>query len=225
MNINTISQTYTFFGNFSKLNNKEDALKAKFEGYTCQVGKEKLPNGIEVNVYRFSNVNKAVTIHTYRIDFEYGYNSPECNTQEFISHAEKCAKLIAEVDTLKGQRIAYSNVEFIENLEGKVISKANQLFNIAGVFGSDSDELNVRVNHKKEINGEIYNSVLIMQDGNVTNKQTNVQTQAMFINKDINTLIQNREERFNLNDTVKYLSDMIIEANEHTNALINKIED
>ncbi len=225
MNINTISQTYTFFGNFSKLNNKEDALKAKFEGYTCQVGKEKLPNGIEVNVYRFSNVNKAVTIHTYRIDFEYGYNSPECNTQEFISHAEKCTKLIAEVDTLKGQRIAYSNVEFIENLEGKVISKANQLFNIAGVFGADSDELNVRVNHKKEINGEIYNSVLIMQDGNVTNKQTNVQTQAMFINKDINTLIQNREERFNLNDTVKYLSDMILEANEHTNALISKIED
>lgn len=225
MNINTISQTYTFFGNFSKLNNKEDALKTKFEGYTCQIGKEKLPNGIDVNVFRFANVNKAVTIHTYRIDFEYGYNSPECNTQEFISHAEKCAKLLSEVDTLKGQRIAYSNVEFIENNEGKVISKANQLFNIASVFGSDSDELNIRVNHKKEINGEVYNSVLIMQDGNVTNKQTNVQTQAMFINKDINTLIQNREERFNLNDTVKYLSDMILEANEHTNALISKIED
>lgn len=62
-----------------------------------------------------------------------------------------------------------------------------------------------------------------MQDGKVTNNNTHEETKAVFINKDINTLITNREERFNLNDTVKYLGDMVLEANSRTKQLLDSI--
>lgn len=62
-----------------------------------------------------------------------------------------------------------------------------------------------------------------MQDGKVTNNNTHEETKAVFINKDINTLITNREERFNLNDTVKYLGDMVLEANSRTKQLLESI--
>lgn len=223
MKIQTISQTYTYFGNFSKLNTKEADLRKVFEGYTAQVGKEKLPNGVEVNIYRFIKDNTAVTIHAYRIDCEYGYNNPECSSEKFIAYAEEATKKIASVESLKGQRIAYSNVEFVENGDGSVLRNSNKAFNIANVYGEDAVELNVRVNHIKDINGEKYNSVVVMQDGKVTNNNTHEETKAVFINKDINTLITNREERFNLNDTVKYLGDMVLEANSRTKQLLESI--
>ena len=106
-----------------------------------------------------------------------------------------------------------------------MLNKANTLFNVKNVYGSDANELNIRVNHVKNIGTETFNSVLIFQDGQVTNNQTKVQTKAMFINKDINTLVSNREERFTLKDTVKYLSDMMLESKERTNNLISKLGD
>jgi hypothetical protein len=223
MKVQTISQTYTYFGNFSKLNSKDAELRKAFEGYNVQTGKEKLPNGVEVNVFRFIKENTAVTIHAYRIDCEYGYNNPECSSEKFIAYAEDATKKIATIENLKGQRIAYSNVEFVENNDGAILKNSNKAFNIAGVYGEDACELNVRVNHIKEINGEKYNSVVVMQDGKVTNNSTHEENKAVFINKDINTLIVNREERFSLENTASYLGDMILEANSRTKQLLDCI--
>lgn len=223
MKVQTISQTYTYFGNFSKLNSKDAELRKAFEGYNVQTGKEKLPNGVEVNVFRFIKENTAVTIHAYRIDCEYGYNNPECSSEKFIAYAEDATKKIATIENLKGQRIAYSNVEFVENNDGAILKNSNKAFNIAGVYGEDACELNVRVNHIKEINGEKYNSVVVMQDGKVTNNSTHEENKAVFINKDINTLIVNREERFSLESTASYLGDMILEANSRTKQLLDCI--
>lgn len=223
MKVQTISQTYTYFGNFSKLNSKDAELRKAFEGYNVQTGKEKLPNGVEVNVFRFVKENTAVTIHAYRIDCEYGYNNPECSSEKFIAYAEDATKKIATIENLKGQRIAYSNVEFVENNDGAILKNSNKAFNIAGVYGEDACELNVRVNHIKEINGEKYNSVVVMQDGKVTNNSTHEENKAVFINKDINTLIVNREERFSLENTASYLGDMILEANSRTKQLLDCI--
>lgn len=223
MKVQTISQTYTYFGNFSKLNSKDAELRKAFDGYNVQTGKEKLPNGVEVNVFRFIKENTAVTIHAYRIDCEYGYNNPECSSEKFIAYAEDATKKIATIENLKGQRIAYSNVEFVENNDGAILKNSNKAFNIAGVYGEDACELNVRVNHIKEINGEKYNSVVVMQDGKVTNNSTHEENKAVFINKDINTLIVNREERFSLENTASYLGDMILEANSRTKQLLDCI--
>lgn len=223
MKVQTISQTYTYFGNFSKLNSKDAELRKAFEGYNVQTGKEKLPNGVEVNVFRFIKENTAVTIHAYRIDCEYGYNNPECSSEKFIAYAEDATKKIATIENLKGQRIAYSNVEFVENNDGAILKNSNKAFNIAGIYGEDACELNVRVNHIKEINGEKYNSVVVMQDGKVTNNSTHEENKAVFINKDINTLIVNREERFSLENTASYLGDMILEANSRTKQLLDCI--
>lgn len=223
MKVQTISQTYTYFGNFSKLNSKDAELRKAFEGYNVQTGKEKLPNGVEVNVFRFIKENTAVTIHAYRIDCEYGYNNPECSSEKFIAYAEDATKKIATIENLKGQRIAYSNVEFVENNDGAILKNSNKAFNIAGVYGEDACELNVRVNHIKEINGEKYNSVVVMQDGKVTNNSTHEENKAVFINKDINTIIVNREERFSLENTASYLGDMILEANSRTKQLLDCI--
>lgn len=223
MKVTTISNTYSYFGNFSKLNNLKNELQGALSGYVFQEGKENLPNGVQVNVYRFSNANSAIVIRAYRIDFEFGFNGTE-SEEDFIKFASESAEKINQVLGVKGQRIAFSSIEFISNEENSVLNKANKLFNIADVYGSDANELNIRVNHVKNIGNETFNSVLIFQDGQVTNNQTKVQTKAMFLNKDINTLVNNREERFTLKDTVKYLSDMMLEAKERTNTIVSKLE-
>lgn len=224
MTVTTISNTYSYFGNFSKLNNLKNELQGAFTDYVCQEGKENLPNGVQTNVYRFSKTNTAVVIRAYRIDFEFGFNGTE-SEEDFIKFASEAANKINQVLGVKGQRIAFSCVEFVNNDDDVVLNKANTLFNVKNVYGSDANELNIRVNHVKNIGTEAFNSVLIFQDGQVTNNQTKVQTKAMFINKDINTLVSNREERFTLKDTVKYLSDMMLESKERTNNLISKLGD
>ncbi len=222
MKLTTISNTYSFFGNFSKLNNLKGEIQKAFEGYTFQEGKENLPNGVQANVYRASNVNKAVVIRAFRIDFEFGFNDTETE-QDFISFVEDAAAKINLVLGVKGNRIAFSSVEFINNDENVALNKANELFNIASVYGAPANELNIRVNHVKTIGEETFNSVLIFQDGQVTNNKTGEKTKALFINKDINTLVTNQAERFTLKDTEKYLSDMMLESKERTNNLVDKI--
>lgn len=224
MGVTTISETFTFFGDFLMLDGKVEELKKQFVGFTYLTCKEKLPNnGGEANIHQFRTANKSVTIRAYRIDFEYGHNSPQCDFSQFTSFVMDAVQSFSAVADLKGHRIAYSNVEFVENSKGAVKEKANKLFNIPDVFGSCSEEIHVRVNHKTTIDGEIYNSVVDMQDGSVTNKQTGSRVEAIFINKDINTLNTDTQARFDLLDAVDYVCAMYREACNRTGKLLKKL--
>lgn len=223
MKVNTISNTFSYFGNFSKAINKENELKKALSDYQCHEGADTLPNGIQAKAYRFVRENFAITLRAFRLDIEYGYNSEECSIEKFMEYADQVAKILLTVDSFKGQRIAYSCVQFVENKDGKLVANCNKKFNVEGVFGATAQEFNLRVNHVHQIGNEEFNSIVVIQDGQVTNNATKERTSALFINKDINTLLNNTAERFTLADTQKYLGDMILEANDRTNTLLNAI--
>lgn len=223
MGVTTISETFVFFGNCQILDSKVDALKNGFIGYTYRVVKEKLSNGSEANIHVFHNVNKRVTIRAYRIDFEYGHNSPQCDFSGFTSFVVDAIQIISAVADLRAHRVGYNNVEFVEDVKGKIKSATDKLFNFPRVFGSNAAEIKIRLNHKTKIDGEIYNSVITIEDGSVTDNNTKVESSAMFINKDINTLIDNNNVRFDLLDSVDYICNMYRESNNHTSKLLKKL--
>lgn len=219
-----IKSTFSLFGNFSKIVTREADLQKAFADYKFQSGQETLPNGMPAKVYHFVNEHKAVTIHAYRIDFDFGYPNDNITTADFQAHCEEAANTLAKVDTIKANRIAYNSIEFIDNPEGSVVAKCNELFNIANVFGSPAKEFNLRVNHVKTINGEEFNSVLILQDGAVTHNVTKENKQVLFVNKDINTLINHQEPRFTLNKVDSYVGDLLLEAADRNNTFFNAVE-
>lgn len=224
MKVNTISNTFTLFGNFSKLLNRQNDLIKAFEAYENHVGEEQLPNGVPAKVYRFRNANTMITLRAFRIDVEFGYLNQEQTTEEFQSFVESVAQTIYKVDTVTGNRIAFSCVEFVEDPDRVVVDKLNEMFSVANVFGSAASEVNIRFNHVHSIGNEEYNSIILIQDGQVTNRQTQVQTKTVFINKDVNTVISNTQNRFRLNDVSTYLPDMIMESKERTNVILSKLD-
>ncbi len=223
MNIITISNTYTFFGNFSELVQLDKELVAVFEGWKLQTGKETLSNGVQSNMFRFSNGNKTITLKAARMDFVLGFSKGD-SEEGFIKFVCDAADKVNSVLGVKGQRIAFSCVEFVEDNARKVLKKLNDLFNVHGVYGTAANELNVRVNHIKKIKDETYNSIVVIQDGQVTNNQTKEKIGAIFINKDVNTIVSNTEERFYLKKTSKYLPIMMSESKVRTKDLLAKLE-
>lgn len=224
MGVTTISETFTFFGDFLMLDSKVEELKKQFVGFTYQTGKEKLPNnGSEANIHVFRTANKRVAIRAYRIDFEYGHNSPQCDFSQFVSFVVDAVQMLSAVADLKGHRVAYSNVEFVKDVKGTLKAKTSKLFNFTRVFGSEADEIKIRLNNKTKIDGEIYNSVITVQNDVVTNKDTKVESRAIFINKDINTLNTNTQVRFDLLDAVDYVCVMYREACNRTGKLLKKL--
>lgn len=223
MKHNIIKSTFSLFGNFSKLNSREADLKQAFSAYKAQVSQETLQNGMPAKVYHFVNGNKAVIIRAYRIDFDFGYPTDDVTTSDFQQHCDEASKVLASVDTIKATRIAYNSVEFIANDNGSTVAKCNEVFNISNAFGEAAKEFNLRVNHIKHIGNEDFNSVLVIQDGAVTHNVTKEQRQVLFVNKDINTLINNNEPRFTLDKVSSYVGDLLLESEDRLNTFLKAI--
>lgn len=219
----TIKSTFSLFGNFSKLNNRESDIRRVFDGYQIVVQQENLPNGVPAKVYRGINSNVAFTIRAYRIDIEFGFINDTITVADFIENCKTVADTMTSIDTIRGNRIAYNSVDFVVN-DGDLVPLCNKIFNVEEVFGGQAKEINLRVNHIKVINGEEMNSVFIIQDGAVTHNQTKEKLNALFLNKDINTVAQNTTVRFDLKDVDKYLSDFVLEAEDRNKTFLSKLK-
>lgn len=223
METKTIKSTFTIFGNFSKINKRESELKKVFSDYQSRIGQETLPNGVAAKVYQFVNGNVGILIRAYRIDFEYGFQNESSTFEEMKNTFVDNSKKLLVLDSIKGTRIAYSDVQFVDNTNNVFSDKCNEAFNISNIFGSAAKELNVRVNHVKNILGEDFNSVLMMQDGTVSHNVTKEKLSAVFINHDINSIFDNQAVRFSLDNIEQYIDELVKEASERTETFVNKI--
>ena len=107
------------------------------------------------------------------------------------------------------------------------MKKFNEAFNVANIFGSNGDELQLRVNNITEVSGETTNAVTVIQNGAVQKKTQGETTpqareEVIFVNNDINSSAFSREPRFTWDASLKLLSDYIMLAKERTEKVINK---
>ncbi len=221
-----VSATFTVFGNINRLINRIDRVKDVLSDFKCKETKETLSNGLPSSTFIFSAKNRAVILRSFRLDIQYGYrDSSETNDQEFLEFVDSIIKKLSEFVENKFNRISYSNVAFIEK-DDDVMNKFNDTFGIKNVFGSNAQELQVRLNHVTEVSNESVNAVVLVQDGFISRKS---QTEApkresvVFINNDINTVISNREQRFTFDMAEKIITDFVMLAKERTNKVVEKL--
>ena len=223
-NLVNVQSDFSVFGNFSSLISNIEAVKKEFEGFETVSQQETLSNGLQASFYVLHKENKAVIIRGARMDFQYGYNGETDSFNNFLEFAFESVNKLDSHLTQKLNRVAYSNVAFLERNE-ESFKKLSEIFSANNVFGKDVCELQVRLNNIVEVDNESINAVFLTQDGHVSKKgaQEQVPQAVIFLNNDINTLAENREARFALKDAYKLMSDLLMLANERTNTVLEKL--
>ena len=144
--------------------------------------------------------------------------------EDFLNYTADVAERLSKLDQLMGNRVAYSNTEFVENKDKEVVTKMNELFKVKEIYEEgNADEFQLRLNHIINIGGEKVNSIIIVQDGSVTHNATKAVIPVVFINKDVNTVITNNVFRFTLSKARTLLSELMAEASRKTDVLISRL--
>ena len=219
MEIKKVTHTCSIFGNFMMLSGSEDLLKKTFNSFECKIDEERLQPGMMSKRYVFRNKNLAIAIRAFRIDLEYAFIDDSDNALEFVEFVDNVCVLLDGIGATKGSRIAVSTVEFGDNSNNQLVEKCNNLFNINNLFGKSSKEFSLRLNHITTLLNEEFNSVVLIQDGRITNNKTKEQKDVLFFNKDINSLMTNHDERFEVKNCGKYLADLLLEVEERNKVL------
>ncbi len=223
MNITTINNSFTIFGNFADVIKKLPRLISIFNGFQIKTFKERLPNGEEIDSYKFMFENKCITLRPGRLDLEFAFSQATLG-KDFLQFVKDTSAKLLTVDRFDGVRIAFNSVEFLMNENGKLTEKLNKIFNFGEIFGESPKETSIRLNHQKYIGNEEFNSIVTIQDGTVMQNSSKERKPAVFINKDINTVATNITKRFSLYDYSNYLLSMMLEAEQRTNAILCKLD-
>ena len=216
----TITSGFTVFGDLMPLILKIENVKALFAGFECQEGVERLPNGSQAKNYVLHSNNKIVTIRNYRLDIQYNY---EVGTiDDFLYFVNQVSEKIKSTFNLRFNRVAYISSQFVRK-EEMTMANFNKAFNLASVFGEDAKEIQFRVNHIYNILGEPTNAVLIAQDGTVQKRGEDTKEKVIIINNDINTLAENKEDRFDWQASINLLKEYIKLAAQRSNRVVGTL--
>jgi hypothetical protein len=218
-----VSGTYSVFGNLSQLLAKIDSVKEIFKDYQVQEAQEQLQNGLPSKSYAFHKDNHAVVIRSYRLDIQFGYLDNSL-TEDLVAYVSKVVESLSKIIDFKFNRVSYSDVNFVEKDEEGFKNFAD-IFNANTVFNCPAAEFQTRINNILNIDGEETNAVILMQDGFVTKRTPNPsepRQAVIFVNNDINTLAQNHETRFTLDNATKLFQDFVMLGKERVNTIVSK---
>lgn len=216
----TVTSGFTVFGDLTPLILKIENVKALFTGFECQEGVERLPNGSQAKNYVLHSNNKIVTIRNYRLDIQYNY---EVGTiDDFLYFVNQVSEKIKSAFNLRFNRIAYISSQFVRR-EETTMANFNKAFNVPSVFGEEAKEIQFRVNHIYNILGESTNAVLIAQDGTVQKRGDDTKEKVIIINNDINTLAENKENRFDWQASINLLKEYIKLAAQRSNRVVGTL--
>ncbi len=220
MEITNIKSSFIIFGDFTSMEAKEGRLQSVFNDYEFRKGTEHVGEATHP-AYSFKKSNHNITMRVNRIDIDYGFVAEEDYTK-FMDYVGTVIDDLATLFTCQMNRISYVSVEFAHDDDQSMVEKCNAVFGINKAFGNGNCEFQLRINPVKMVAGEKMNSILLVQDGKVTNNATKESHHAMFINKDINTVITSTTPRFKLDskELKKYIQEMINEGIRQSNAFL-----
>ena len=222
----TIKKQFSIFGNFSHYLDKIDEFNDLFPAFNRNEEKEQLRTQdnklIESPVYFLSNVNLQIKISRLRLDFIFYYNNEPVTDEEFIEFIEELSKKLTGEWLVNGVRISYIANEFLTNEFGVNSNIQAKNLNFQDIFGTRPDEASLRVNFVKEIAlKEKINTIVAIQDAQVTNNNTKEKQKVIAFNYDVNTLAQNASSRFASDDIVFFLKELIKAQNDLRDKVAN----
>lgn len=213
-----MKNSYSFLGNYVPLlTNNEQRIKNMLLDYKLQTKMEKLPNGQEVPNLFFNKDNIQIRFLAFRIDFDYNYINAECTMQKSLKAACDFFKLLGEIFDAKGARIALVSSLFTDNKNQAAAKYLSEKFGMNQLFGP-CNEFTFRINNIKQ-SFEALNSVLDFRPGQAKNQKTGEVHDMMIANIDVNTLITNKDHRFDPVNAEEYFSDLLMEEQEKINIL------
>lgn len=225
MKVISIIDRFVFFGDFNKIITDEiPTLVKMFDGYKMNQRQESTPQGA-TPVTSFSNRNYAVSFREGRMDVEYA-NNPNTDEIGALDYALSEFSKVHEVfPKLIGNRISYIGTSFIPNQNNEPLMDLIENLNLTAIFGK-SNEFNFRLNSPVKLGREECNAVITIQQGTVQGAG-NKNIPAIISVNDINTMPQDKTNRFDLNQLeglYKRMMQKSVEKNEKILALIENAE-
>ena len=220
MKFTRMKNSYSLLGNYLPLlTTNQQRIKNMMIEYQLQAKEEKLPNGTTVSTLYFQKNNIQIRFLPFRIDYDYLYVNQECSMQKSLQSACEFFKLLGEIFDAKGARIALVSTLFTDNNNQAAAKYLSEKFNMTDVFGNCA-EFTFRVNNIKHYFEDV-NSVLDFRPGEAKNNKTGDVHQIMIANIDINTMMQNKDHRFDPIYAEEYFSDLVLEEQEKVNILFS----
>ncbi len=222
----TIKKQFSLFANFSNYIDRIEEFNDLFPAFNRNEEKEQLRTQdnkiVESPVYFLSNVNLQIKLSRLRLDFIFYYNNEPITDEEFIDFVEELSKKLTGEWLINGVRISYITNEFIANEFGVNSNIQAKNLNFNDIFGTRPDETSLRVNFVKEIAlKEKINTIVSIQDAQVTNNNTKEKQKVIALNYDINTLAQNVSSRFASDDVSFFLKELIKAQNDLRDKVAN----
>lgn len=219
----SIIDRFVFFSDFTKIVTEDIPTLVKlFDGYKMNQRQEATPQG-PVTVTAFSNKNYAVSFRVNRMDVEFA-NNPNQPTNESLGHAlSEFAKVREAYSNLPGNRISYVGTSFIPNPKNEPLMDMVENIGLTDVFGQPT-EFNFRLNTPVKIEREMCNAVLTVQQGSVQDPSKKNLPAIICVN-DINTMPQDRTNRFELDELEEIYKAMMAKSIEKNEKVLALIED
>ncbi len=219
MELNKVRQIFSFIGDFTDfLIDNQQRIKNLMLDYEIQTKVDTLPDNREIKSLLFTKKNISIMFTPGRIDYSYNYVN-NIDLKDVLYEADEFFKLFSEIFyDLKASRVATVGQAFINNENDSAVLKLTSKMGLSNLFGA-ANELHLKLNNPKNL-FERVNSVLDLSMGQAKNNKTNESMQVMLVAIDINTVAENKEQRFEIKNFKRYFSELVQEAEDKYNLLL-----
>ncbi len=195
--LNKVRANYSIIGDFVQfLIKNEQRIKNLLLDYEIETKVDKLNNGQEVKTLIFTNKNIRILFAPVRIDYTYTFLTKNDLLETSFNNAKTFFNLLGEIfPEIVGKRIAIVLNSFVENLNNNTLCLLTDKMNLNSSFGN-CNELAFKINTPIIGGKELYNSVVNLDMGNATNRNTNEQINVLLLSFDVNTMANNTNNRF-----------------------------
>ncbi len=214
MEINKVRQMFSFIGDFTDfLINNQQRIKNLMLDYEIQTKVDTLPDNREIKSLLFTKKNVSIMFTPGRIDYSYTISNNDISLNDILNEANEFFKLFSEIFyDLKASRVAAVGQAFVKNENDVAVSKLTSKMGLSNVFG-EANEIHLKLNNPKNL-FERVNSVLDLSMGQAKNNQTSESMQVLLVAIDINTIVNNKEPRFEIKNFESYFSELVAEEEE-----------
>ena len=217
MQFNKTKSSYSLLGNFVPFLLKNEAsIQAFISNYQVETKVDKMQDGTEVKSFIGKKGNVIIRLLPNRVDYDFIFSANN-TAEEAFQNACNFFSNLGERYGLKAARLALVTTLFADNTNDAAAKTLANKLNANNIFGP-CVEFTFRLNTLKDYFEKI-NSVVNVAAGNATNNKTNEVKPILLVTLDINTLIQNKEHRFNAIDLSNHFSDFLLEEQEKINVL------
>lgn len=187
---------FSIIGNcalFIKNNGQE--LRNIFKDYEVSTRDENLPDGTTATSLLFKKGAVSLRFTPARVDCEILASSKDTQLKDYLDYAcDFFERLKSLSPPLIGNRIAIVAQCFIDNTQCKAVEYLTGKMGLGYAFGI-CNELHFKINSPK-IGFERLNCVLNVDMGEAKNNKTGEVTKVLIASIDVNTLAENKAERF-----------------------------